>query len=250
MSSYLIDGGVTPAINGVSAAVANSSNAIVLAINANTAAIATLTGVLEKSFGEAGLPIPGSPRNSFANTAKMLSTLSNEMLEALAKQSAIAGTIGELSNSVKSQTSTMNNMLTVQTAALADQIVNNAIQQAESEASLVRSGITPQPKPDVIELIKKTVENSSAMRLTTAFQNEVNDITNNLLTKLKDYIVSSALVTWGQAQLTSLWTALGLNKLTEKAVSPQKAALDTQRNLANTNASAGLFFPGGVGPYV
>ena len=203
---------------------------------------------LATELGAAASGVPGSIRNSAANQATMLSNISSTLMEIESNNQALLGSIGELSNSVKAQTSSLSYMATVQSIVAADQIANNAFQRAETLASLERNEITPATLPDFQTLVKQQIENSSVMRATSEFQSAVSSFTNNILDGLKSYIADSAIVTWGRDTLNSLYGSLGLTKLIAKGTQPDKIVRANAKNTTNNLATAGTWSPSNQPP--
>lgn len=241
MADFMLN--VAQAINALNANLARQSvvtNKNLLAISSSLAA---LTIVLDKSIGLMAEAVPGSPRNSVAGTASALTNVA-ELLEEMKKtQDDLVSNLAELSTTVKATNNTLGDMATVQSIAVADQMSTNSFQKQETLAALKRNNIEPAPLPTIQEVIKETVANSSIMRASAEFQGAVSDTTNAILTKITDYVKQSALYTWGNEQLTSLWTSLGLSRTAKAVVNPAATMATQRRNLVNAKTKAGLWTP-------
>lgn len=212
-------------------------------LNTNLAAI-NLT--LQSSIGQAALVIPGSMAASSANTAGMLSDISDTLNELKKATQGLVAATSELSNSVKSQTLTMKRMETLQSMAVVDQIEFNRFATAESKAALERNGIDPQPTPSILATIKARLAQAAQFSVTTDFTTSVKDISDNALSQVTQYIQSTAIYTWGQSQLTALWAALGLNKITAKVANAEETAAEASRGVRSAAAKSGVWTPSGV----
>jgi hypothetical protein len=213
------------------------------------AALTTIITVNEaKYWGTTALVVPGSPAASLANISSQLANLNDTMIDIQKGQSALTGAIGELSSAMKQQSLGASRLETLQAMAVADQIETNRFQKTETIAALQRNGIAPQPTPPIIDTLKEKISQGALLNLSTEFQTSVQGVATKLITQLKDYIVNSSIVTWGQAQLTSFWAYLGLNKLTAAVADPAKAAAELAKKASSTAARTGVWVPPVIPP--
>lgn len=223
-----------------------------LAIAAQTAALeviaASNTLQMDALWGAAAVAIPGSPRNSLANISTQLATLNDNLMTMKEQQRALTGALGEFSNTMKAQNAQAQKMEVLQTMAITDQIETNRFTKAETVAALQRNGIDPQPQPPILDTLKEHLKTSTQFGLAAELQSSVQSMARKALEGLKTYILESTVVTWGQAQLTSLWAYLKLNKLTSKAANPIDVANDKIKKTSIESAKIGVWVP--VPPFI
>lgn len=203
---------------------------------------------VEKNWGELALGIPGSIRNSQANQAAVLATISNSLMDLNDNSIKMITAIGELSSSIKIIGNTLNNMVTLQGISVSDQINANNFQQRETLAALKRNDIEPEPAPDFKKIAEQQVLNSAVMRTTTAFTSAVNDVSTSILSGAANYITQTELYTMAKSTFENLLIKLKLVKVANTAANPEEVAIKTAKNTVNTKAGAGLWAPTVIPP--
>lgn len=203
---------------------------------------------VEKNWGELALTIPGSIRNSEANQAAVLATISNSLMDLNDNALKMTATISELSTTIKLMNSTFNTMAAVQKLAVSDQISANNFQQRETVAALQRNDIEPTVAPDFKKVIEQQITNSSLMSATTAFTTLITDFSNSLITGATNYISQTELVTWGRTTIEGLLVKLKLTKVANAVANPEEVAIKAAKNTVNTKAGAGLWAPTVIPP--
>lgn len=203
---------------------------------------------VEKNWGELALTIPGSIRNSEANQAAVLATISNSLMDLNDNALKMTATISELSTTIKLMNSTFNTMAAVQKLAVSDQISANNFQQRETVAALQRNDIEPTVAPDFKKVIEQQITNSSLMSATTAFTTLITDFSNSLITGATNYISQTELVTWGRTTIEGLLVKLKLTKVANAVANPEEVAIKAVKNTVNTKAGAGLWAPTVIPP--
>lgn len=235
---------------GIFTAIDNSAELGAISIELATvaAALTTMISTNQLQWGTPALAVPGSPAASLANISSQLANLNDTLIDIQRGQSTLAGAIGELSSSMKQQSLTNQRAETLQSMAIADQIETNRFQRAETIAALARNGIEPQPVPPILDTLKEKLVQGSQLNLSAEFQTSVQGIADKMFTYLKDYIVNSSVVTWGQSQITTLWAYLGLNKLTAAVADPAKAAAEAAKKASSAVARSGVWVPPVIPP--
>lgn len=223
---------------GIFTAIDNS-----LELAAIATALSAIAAANQAQWGPAALTVPGSPAASLANISTMLADI-NDNLRTIREQSvALQGSLSELSNSLKAQTQATHSVQTLQAMAVQDQIKNNAFVKAETVAALQRNGIEPQPEPDVKTLLKDSVKGATEFTVSSNFLTSVTSVANGALTTLTNYIKTSSIYTWAQGSLNTLWSSLGLNKLTEKVTNAETTAQETIGKARSIAARSGTWIP-------
>ena len=203
---------------------------------------------VEKNWGELALTIPGSIRNSEANQAAVLATISNSLMDLNDNALKMTATISELSTTIKLMNSTFNTMAAVQKLAVSDQISANNFQQRETVAALQRNDIEPTVAPDFKKVIEQQITNSSLMSATTAFTTLITDFSNSIITGATNYISQTEIVTWGKATIENLLVKLKLTRAANAVANPEEVAIKAAKNTVNTKAGAGLWAPTVIPP--
>ena len=203
---------------------------------------------VEKNWGELALTIPGSIRNSEANQAAVLATISNSLMDLNDNALKMTATISELSTTIKLMNSTFNTMAAVQKLAVSDQISANNFQQRETVAALQRNDIEPTVAPDFKKVIEQQITNSSLMSATTAFTTLITDFSNSIITGATNYISQTEIVTWGKATIENLLVKLKLTRAANAVANPEEVAIKAAKNTVNTQAGAGLWAPTVIPP--
>jgi hypothetical protein len=203
---------------------------------------------MEKNWGELALGIPGSIRNSEANQAAVLATISNSLMDLNDNAIKMTSTISELSSTIKVMNSTMNQMATVQKIAVSDQISANNFQQRETLAALERNEIEPTIAPDFKKVVEQQITNSTLMSASSAFTTAITDFSNSIITGATNYISQTEIVTWGKATIENLLVKLKLTRAANAVANPEEVAIKAAKNTVNTKAGAGLWAPTVIPP--
>ena len=205
--------------------------------------LAVIAGILETSIGTSASAIPYSAKNSLALIAKNLDSMQDTMSSILEMQAEIRDAITDLASASHMQSQHMAEQTSIQSASLADQMVNNAITQAETKAALIRNGIEPQPTPPLKELVKTTFNNVQSMRLSTEVTSVVNNVSDTIIKNTTDYIKNTWLYTQGKEAFASIAEKFGLNKLVRVATNPGSVARRGIKNAVSTETAAGVATP-------
>jgi len=203
---------------------------------------------VEKNWGELALTIPGSIRNSEANQAAVLATISNSLMDLNDNALKMTATISELSTTIKLMNSTFNTIAAVQKIAVSDQISANNFQQRETIAALERNDIEPTVAPDFKKVVEQQITNSTVMSASSAFTTAITDFSNSIITGATNYISQTELVTWGKTTIEGLLIKLKLTKAANAVANPEEVAIKAAKNTVNTKAGAGLWAPTVIPP--
>jgi len=196
---------------------------------------------IEKNWGEVALLNPASIRNSEANQAAVLGTISNTLMDLNDNSVKISSSINELSATMKTIGNTLNNIAALQGIAVSDQINNNNFQQRETLAALERNDIEPAPAPDFKKVAEQQITNSTLMRTTTAFTTAINDVSNSIISGATNYILQTEAVTWAKTTFENALIKLKLVTVANAVVNPDEVASKAAKNLINAGAGTGRF---------
>lgn len=231
---------------GIFTAIDNSAEFGIIAaeLAAITAALATMITVNQTQWGPSALAIPASPAASLAIIGSQLIDINENLRIISDKNVALQASLSEISNVMKAQTQATHALQTLQAMAVSDQIANNDFVKKETIAALKRNGIEPQPVTSVTELLKENLETATKFTVSTNFLASISSIASSCITILTNYIKTTVPVTWAQGQLDKLWSALGLNKITEAVANADETLKKKAQELKSVAQKTGVYTPG------
>jgi hypothetical protein len=92
-------------------------------------------------------------------------------------------------------------------------------------------------------LLTDNLRTTTEFTVSTNFLGSVVSISNSCITILTNYIKSSTPVTFAQGALDKLWSALGLNKITEAVANADQALAQKAGELRTAAARTGTWTP-------
>jgi hypothetical protein len=198
-----------------------------------TAATAAQTAAILASIGPTSAVTPGTLSNQVWGVAQQLGFISNNIAIMQQQNIQTMQAITDIASAARQLAQAINQMESTHSIAIADQLHNNQFQQAETKAALLRNGIEPQAAPSFKDTLENTVKNSQEIHTSAAVASQVTQVSNNIFTKLENYIKNSWLVTKTEALFKQIATSIGLSKLFDKVADPAASVSATTAELAS-----------------
>jgi hypothetical protein len=210
-------------------------NLNILAINANLTLISS-------SLSIPAAEVPFSIANSLRGINNGINGLFGGSDDANNKASQMAMLVRGLAGSVDAMSSAIHEQVAVQTLQVADQIENNAFQKQATLDALARNNLpAPQP-PAPLDTIKEKVVNAEIIHGEGYLTGTVSNITDNVIAKLSNYILTSGPVIYAEGLVSDAWNYVSsgikntINDLLPSSLKAGANSAQRELNQAGINA--------------
>jgi hypothetical protein len=209
------------------------------AVNTNLVTMNASLATIALSLSPAGATVPLSMANSAAISKNMLIQLAGGTDSLDNKNSQMSMLIKGLQGSVDALSSAVHEQVAIQTLQAADQIENNAFQKQATLDALARNNLpAPQP-PAPLDTIKEKVVSAELIHGEALMTSTVSSITDNVLAKLSNYILTSGPVIWAEDVVSGAWNYVysGIKNAIQDYLptTVKKAGNEVQRVASNAN---------------
>lgn len=195
---------------GTFTAVDNSAElgAIAIALEEIAATLLALNLNLQATFGPGAALVPGTVANSLKGVSDILAPLTSTLADiknsSAGPQTALTLVAGHLAGI----NSTLHSAHAVQSGQAADQIFHNSYQRAATDAALARNNLPPVEPPPIVDTMKTQLKNGVLMHELAEFQTILQKVIDDLINRLKDFIINSAPIIFAQECLATFATAV------------------------------------------
>jgi hypothetical protein len=157
------------------------------------------------NLGPLGMEIPGTVSNSLMGSKLLLSQLAGGTDLLNDKNSQMSMVMKGLQGSVDAMSSAIHEQVAVQTLQVADQIEHNSFQKQATLDALKRNDLPAPVPPAPMDEIKAKIKNAEIIHAEALMVSTVSSLTDNILAKLSDYILTSGPVVYAKELADKAW---------------------------------------------
>lgn len=212
---------------------------IAIALQEIAVTLAALNVNIQATFGPGAAAIPLTMANSAAISKNMLIQMAGGTDNIKNKQDQTSILLKGLTGAVDSMASALHEQAALTTLLAADQIEHNSFQKQATLDALARNDLPAPVPPPVMDTIKEKIVSVETIHAQALLTGSIASMTDNILSRLKNYILTSGPVVYAEEIMSEAWTKVTASvKNTISDFLPTSAkdvASKAQREAANTN---------------
>jgi len=175
------------------------------AIATNIALLTTQVAAINVWLSPKGALIPHCLANSADCTSNMITQIAGHLRELKTKSDTMSSAIKGMQGSLDANSSAVHEQVAISTLQAADQIEHNSFQKQATLDALKRNDLPAPVPPKPMDEIKAKIKNAEIIHAEALMVSTVASLTDNIISKLKNYILTSTPVIWAEEVVSSAW---------------------------------------------
>ena len=182
--------------------------AIVGALQVIAAQLTLLNGNFFSTFSPAATFVPNTMAQHAAISKNMLIQMAGSGDSDNDKQDKKTLYLHGIKSAIDALAKAQHDMMAIQTLAVSDQISNNSFQKQATIDALKRNDLPEPQPPNLVDTIKEKVVAAEQIHVTGMLSGTIASITDNVVGKVEDYILTSGPIVYAQTVIEDGFTAV------------------------------------------